>query len=366
MADYDFLIVGCGMFGSTFAQQMAEHGKKVLIIEKRSHIGGNCYTENIKNINLHKYGPHIFHTNIDKAWEYVNRFAKFNNFVNRPKVRYKDKLYSFPINLMTLYQLWGVKTPAEAKRKLEHVVIPKSNPANLEEWILSQVGEEIYRIFIKGYTTKQWGREPKELPASIMKRIPIRLNFDDNYYNEKYQGIPVGGYKRLFEHILDGIEVRLNTDYFEARDHWDSIASAIVYTGKIDEYFGYKFGELEYRSLRFESKVLNGDYQGNAVINYTEESVPFTRITEHKHFEFKNQRKTVVTWEYPDDYDQSKIPYYPINNKRNDELYNLYRQEAKKQDRLIFGGRLATYSYLDMGQTIFKALTACEKIKEMQ
>ncbi len=366
MADYDFLIVGCGMFGSTFAQQMAEHRKKVLIIEKRPHIGGNCYTENIKNINIHKYGPHIFHTNIDKAWEYVNRFAKFNNFVNRPKVRYKDKLYSFPINLMTLYQLWGVKTPAEAKRKLEHVVIPKSNPANLEEWALSQVGEEIYRIFIKGYSTKQWGREPKELPAGIMKRIPIRLNLDDNYYNEKYQGIPVGGYTKMFERMLQGIEVKLNTDYFINRNYWNSIGSTVVYTGKADEYFDYKFGELEYRGLRFESDILKGDYQGNAVLNYTEEKVPFTRVTEYKHFEFKNCDATVVTWEYPDDYDQSKIPYYPINNKRNDELYNLYRQEAEKQDTLIFGGRLATYSYLDMGQTISKALKACEKIKEMK
>lgn len=363
MSNYDFLVVGCGMFGATFAQQMAERGKKVLVIEKRPHIGGNCFTENIENINVHKYGPHIFHTSIDRAWEYVNRFAEFNNFVNRPKVRYRDKLYSFPINLMTLYQLWGVRTPAEARRKLKQAAKKiKDNPGNLEEWILSQVGEEIYEIFIKGYTKKQWGREPRELPASIMKRIPIRLNFDDSYYNDKYQGIPIGGYTVMFEQMLKGIEVKLNTDYFEDRNYWNSICSTVVYTGKADEYFDYKFGELEYRGLRFESKVLKGDYQGNAVINYTEEHVPFTRITEHKHFEFKNQEKTVVTWEYPDDYDKSKIPYYPINNKRNQELYELYKKEAEKQDGLIFGGRLATYAYLDMGQTISTALTACEKL----
>ena len=363
MADYDFLTVGCGMFGAVFAQQMTERGKKVLVIEKRPHIGGNCYTESVENINVHKYGPHIFHTSVDRAWEYINRFAEFNNFVNRPKVRYRDKLYSFPINLMTLYQLWGVRTPAEAARKLKHVAIPMSNPANLEEWVLSQVGEEIYEIFIKGYTTKQWGKHPKELPASIMKRIPIRLHFDDNYYNDKYQGIPNGGYTKMFERMLEGIEVKLNTDYFADRHYWNSVGSTVVYTGKADEYFDYKFGELEYRGLRFESEVLQGDYQGNAVINYTEEQVPFTRITEHKLFEFKDCDKTVVTWEYPDDYDQSKIPYYPINNERNNRLYDLYRQETEKQERLLFGGRLATYTYLDMDQAIANALALAERLR---
>ncbi len=350
------------MFGAVFAQQMAEHGKRVLIIEKRNHVGGNCHTESVEGIQVHKYGPHIFHTSNNMVWEYVNRFADFNNFVNRPKVRYKDKIYSFPINLMTLYQLWGVESPPEAKRKLEQVTIPKNNPRNLEEWILSQVGEEIYEIFIKGYTTKQWGKEPKELPMSIIKRVPIRLNFDDNYYNDKYQGIPIGGYIKLFEQMLEGIEVRLNTDYFVNKDYWNSIAAKIIYTGKIDEYFDYKFGELEYRGLRFESKVFNGDYQGNAVINYTEQKLPYTRVIEHKHFEFKNQDKTVVTWEYPDDYKKSKTPYYPINNKRNNEIYNLYKEEAKKQESLVIGGRLATYSYLDMDKAVAAALRSVENL----
>jgi UDP-galactopyranose mutase len=350
------------MFGATFAQQMAERGRKVLVIEKRSHIGGNCYTEDFENIQVHKYGPHIFHTSIDRAWKYVNRFAEFNNFINRPKVKYQNKLYSFPINLMTLYQLWGIKSPDEAKEKLKEVVVPNDNPRHLEDWILSRVGQEMYEIFFKGYTKKQWGKDPKELPVSIIKRVPIRLNFNDNYYNDKYQGIPIGGYTKLFERMLEGIEVKLNTDYFANRQYWDSVADTIVYTGKIDEYFNYKFGELEYRGLRFETKLMVGDYQGNAVINYTEEQVPYTRTIEHKYFELKNQDKTVVTWEYPDNYDESKIPYYPVNDERNNQLYNLYKQEAAKQKKLVLGGRLATYAYLDMDQTIDAALTTCERI----
>lgn len=360
MAEYDFLVVGCGMFGATFAQRMTEKGRKVLVIEKRTHIGGNCYTENIEDIHVHKYGPHIFYTGDEEVWEYVNRFAEFNRFVNRPKVRYKDKIYSFPINLMTLYQLWGVKTPSEAEQKLKEVAIPNDNPKNLEEYILSHVGREIYEIFFKGYTQKQWNKDPKELPASVIKRLPIRLNFDDGYYKTKYQGIPIGGYTKMFEQMLKEVEIRLNTDYFDNQDHWNSIADKVVYTGKIDEYFDYRFGELEYRGLRFETKVLDGDYQGNAVINYTEQHVPFTRITEHKHFEFKNTEKTVVTWEYPDDYDKTKTPYYPVNNDRNNKLAALYMTQAEKQPRLVFGGRLATYAYLDMGQTVCSALKVCE------
>ncbi len=360
MADYDLLVVGCGMFGSVFAQQAIERGKTVLVIEKRPHIGGNCYTEDCEGIQVHKYGPHIFHTDDREVWEYINRFAEFNSFMNRPKVRYRDKLYSFPINLMTLHQLWGVTSPAEAKRKLDKVVTASDNPENLEDWILSQVGREIYEIFVRGYTTKQWGRTPKELPVSIMGRIPIRLSLDDNYYNDRYQGIPIGGYTKMVGRMLDGIEVRLNTDYFDNREYWDSVADIVVYTGKIDEYFGYQFGELEYRGLRFETKVLNGDYQGNAVINYTEEHVPFTRITEHKHFEFQTTDKTVVTWEYPEDYGRSRIPFYPINDERNNGLYGLYRAEANKQPKLILGGRLAAYAYLDMGQAISSAIKMCE------
>jgi UDP-galactopyranose mutase len=361
MSDYDFLVVGCGMFGATFAQQMTEHGRKVLVIEKRVHIGGNCYTENCDGIEVHKYGPHIFHTSDDRVWNYVNRFGQFNNFVNRPKVRYKDKLYSFPINLMTLYQLWGVKTPAEAHRKLAQVVVPKDNPKNLEEWVLSGVGDEIYEIFIKGYTRKQWAREPRELPVGIIKRVPIRLDFNDNYYDDRCQGVPIGGYTKLFERMLEGVEVRLNTDYFIRRQYWDSVASTVVFTGKIDEYFDYKFGDLEYRGLRFESKVLSGDYQGSAVINYTEEDVPHTRVVEHKHFELKNQDKTVVTWEYPDSYERGEIAYYPINDERNNELYGRYKQEAEKQGRLLLGGRLGTYKYLDMDEAIAAALAAAEE-----
>ncbi len=362
MVRYDFVVVGCGIFGAVFGRQMTEKGKKVLIIENRPHIGGNCYTENIEGIEVHKYGPHIFYTSDERVWKYINQFAEFNNFVNRVKVRYKEKLYSFPVNLMTLYQLWGVTTPDEARRKLKEKAIPNNNPQNLEEWALSQVGQEIYEIFFKGYTRKQWRKDPKDLPAGIIKRIPIRLNFDDSYYNARYQGIPVGGYAKLFERILDGIEVRLNTDYLSDRRYWNSLSPQVVYTGKIDEFFDYKFGQLEYRSLRFETKILNGDYQGNAVVNYTEEQVPFTRITEHKHFELKNCDKTVVTWEYPDNYGRGKVAYYPINDKVNDGVYALYKKEAEKQDKVIFGGRLATYAYLDMGQCISKALTVCEEL----
>ncbi len=362
MSKYDYLVVGSGLFGAVFAQQVGKQGKRVLVIEKRSHIGGNCSDEKVEDINVHRYGPHIFRTSNDVVWKYINQFAEFNHFVNRPKVRYKDKLYSFPINLMTLYQLWGTKTPAEARKKLEKVVVPCDAPRNLKELVLSQVGQELYEIFFKGYSTKQWGRTPKELPASIIKRIPVRLNFDDNYYNDKYQGIPIGGYTKMFEKMLDNVEVRLNTDYFEKKGHWDSIARITLYTGKIDEYFDYKFGELDYRSLRFESKVLDGDYQGNAVINYTEESVPFTRITEHKHFEFKNHDKTIVTWEYPEPYGAHKIPYYPINDEKNNRLYEQYRQLAQKQKKTIFGGRLATYSYLDMNDTIQGALYTVKQL----
>jgi len=362
MLRYDFLVVGCGMSGTVFAQQVAEHGKKVLVIEKRNHIGGNCYTENIEGINVHKYGPHIFHTSSKRVWQYVRRFADFNNFVNRPKVKYKNKLYSFPINLMTLYELWGVHTPSEAREKLNQVVITKKNPKNLEEWILSQVGGEIYQIFFKGYTTKQWGKKPNDLPASIIKRVPIRLNFDDNYFSDKYQGIPIGGYTKMFERMLEGIEVKLGVNYFENRNYWNSVASKVVYTGKIDEFFDYDFGELEYRGLSFRSKVLKGDYQGNAVINYTEEAVPYTRVIEHKHFEFGDQSKTVVTWEFAMECDKDAIPYYPVNTDRDVKLYERYMGKARKERNLILAGRLASYRYLDMDDVILSALTTVENL----
>lgn len=363
MLKYDYLIVGCGLFGIVFAQKQFERGKRVLIIEKRDHMGGNCHTETTEGINVHKYGPHVFHTNNSKVWEYVNRFAQFNHFVNRPKVIYKNNLYSFPINLMTLYQLYGVKTPLEAKMKLKEVAIPKENPNNLEEWILSQVGPDIYKIFIKGYTQKQWQREPKDLPASLIKRLPIRLTFDENYFNDKYQGIPIGGYTNMFKKMLEGVDVKLNTDYFKNRYYWDSIADSIVYTGKIDEYFDFKFGALEYRGLRFENELLEGDYQGNAVINYTEELIPFTRIIEHKHFEFKNQPQTIITREFPMSYERNDVPYYPVNTDRNNKLYEKYKKETQKKKGLILGGRLATYRYLDMDDVILSALELVENDK---
>lgn len=358
---YNYIIVGSGLFGSIFAYEANKRGKRVLVLEKRSHLGGNCYTEKLENINVHKYGPHIFHTNDKKIWDYINQFASFNHYVNRPKVNYDDKLYSFPINLFTLYQLWGVKTPKEAEQKLDSVKIVNNNPKNLEEWILSQVGHEIYEKFIKGYTTKQWGRDPKELPSSIIKRLPIRLNFDDNYFNDKFQGIPIGGYTQIFEKMLSGIEVRLNCDFFKNKKYYESISEKIVFTGKIDELYDYQFGKLEYRSLKFENEIHDGDYQGNAVINFTSDKVPHTRVCEHKHFEFGNQEKTVITKEYPDVYSDDKIPYYPIGDERNKEIFRKYEDLNNSQSKYILGGRLAEYKYYDMHQIIGSALITVRK-----
>jgi len=362
---YDFLIVGCGLFGATFANKAKENGKKCLIIDSRNHIGGNCYTENIEGINIHKYGPHIFHTNNDEIWDYINKFTKFNNYINRPKVNFKNKLFSFPINLFTLYQLWGVNTPEEAKNKLKEVKLKIKEPKNLEEWILSQVGEEIYYTFIYGYTKKQWGKEPKELPSFIIKRLPIRLNFDDNYFFDKYQGIPIGGYTKMIENMVDGADIILNENYFDRKDYWDKKAKCIVYTGKIDEFFNYEYGQLEYRSLRFETKkYLIKDYQGNAVINYTDYNIPYTRIIEHKHFEFKDQEYTYVTKEYPDEWNKDKTPYYPVNNDMNNEVYKKYKDLSVKETKVIFGGRLAEYKYYDMHQIIGSAINKFNKINE--
>lgn len=350
MNKYDFVIVGAGLSGAIFAREVTNKGKKVLVIDKRNHIGGNCYTENHEGINVHLYGPHIFNTFSKVIWDYINQYADFNHYVNRPRVNYKDNIYSFPINLLTLYQLWGVKTPEEAKRKLEEVRENIPNPSNLEEHILSLVGREIYEIFIYGYTKKQWGCEPKDLPASIVKRIPIRLTYDDNYYEHRYQGIPIGGYTQIFEKLLDGIEVRLNCDFISDREALTRLGD-IIYTGKIDEYFDYRYGQLEYRSLRFEHKIINGDYQGNAIINYTDIDVPYTRIIEHKHFEFMNCRDTVITYEYPQKEGEA---YYPINNAKNIQLYRKYCSLA---DRVAFCGRLGGYKYMNMDQAISSALT---------
>jgi UDP-galactopyranose mutase len=362
--EYDFLIVGSGLFGSVFAQQARENGFSCLILDRRKHKGGNLYTEEIEGINVHKYGPHIFHTSDKKIWDYVNRFSKFNSFVNRPKVNYRGEIYSFPINLFTLYQLFGVNNPSEAISILNSLRIENKNPKNLEEWILSEVGEEIYKKFIYGYTKKQWGKEPRELPSSIIKRIPIRNNFNDNYFNDIYQGIPIGGYTKMIEKIQEGIEVRLGIDFLKSRGEWESRAKMIVFTGAIDEFFEYKEGILEYRSLRFETEILDiPDFQGNALINYTEENVPFTRICEHKHFENLKSQKTIITKEYPEIWSNNKERYYPVNDSRNNSIYDIYKKMAKEiSGKYIFGGRLAEYKYYDMHQVIGSALSKFNKI----
>ena len=359
---YDYVVVGSGLFGSTFARIAAEHHNRVLVIDKRDHIGGNCYTEKVEDINVHKYGPHCFHTNNEEVWTFLNRFTTFNNFRCHTKVRYGQRTFSFPINLMTLDQLWGVTSPAEAVAKLNSVKVPIANPANLEEWILSEVGEEIYEIFIKGYTTKQWGRHPSELPASIIRRLPIRLTYDDRYFDDIYQGIPTYGYTHMFQNMLDhkNIEYVTGVDFFRDQKSLMESAHQIVYTGKLDELYDYRFGELEYRSLKFETKVLDGDFQGNAIINYTKAEVPFTRIVEHKHFEFKKSDKTVVTWEHPHPYTQNSTPYYPIKNQRNTDLVERY-MALNDDSRIILGGRLATYQYYDMHQVVAQALKTAKK-----
>jgi UDP-galactopyranose mutase len=365
---HDYLIIGAGLFGSVCARELTDLGYKCLVIEKRNHIAGNCYTENDNGIHVHKYGPHIFHTSNETIWNYINRFAQFNNFRYNPRVKYKNKLYSFPINLLTLYQVYGVTTPKEAQQKLDEVKHIIENPTNLEDWALSQVGGELYEIFIKGYTTKQWGTSPKNLPTSIIKRIPIRLNFDENYYFDKYQGIPIGGYTQIFEKLLNNIEVKLDTDYFENKEYFDSIANKIIYTGPIDKFYNYKFGELEYRSLEFKVDKYNIlDYQGVAGINYTDIEVPYTRKIEHKHFEpnsnaFKNNY-TIVTTEYPQKWTINQEPYYPINDQKNNILYKKYSELAESEEKYIFGGRLANYKYYDMHQVIGEALSFIKKIK---
>ena len=359
---FDYVIVGSGMFGSVFARLMAEHGKQVLLVDKRSHIGGNCFSQETEGIHVHRYGPHIFHTSNARVWEFVNRFARFNHFRLRTPVNFGGRLFSFPINLMTLHQLWGVTTPDEARRKLAEVRQECANPRNLEEWVLSQVGREIYETFILGYTTKQWGRDPRELPASIIRRIPIRLTYNDRYFDDVYEGIPIGGYTKLFENMLDHENIRVETDvdFFQQR-HWlQQQASRLVYTGKIDEYFDYRFEQLEYRSLRFEERILEGDFQGSAIVNYSDLNVPQTRITEYKHFDMLDTKRTVITYEYPQAYDETKIPYYPIRDERNSRLYERYRELAT-EGSTVFGGRLGTYQYYDMHQVVAQAMTMAEK-----
>ncbi len=354
---YDYLIIGGGLFGSVFAHEMSKLKRKCLIIEKRTHIGGNCYTENRSGINVHMYGPHIFHTSNKIIWDWIGQFSKFNNFKNNPKVFYENKIYSFPINLLTLHQLWGVNSPEEASNKLNSVKIKINNPQNLEEWAISEVGMELYNIFIKGYTQKQWNISPNKLPSSIIKRLPIRLSFDDDYFFDKYQGIPINGYTNIFRNMLIGIDVKLNTNYFDNQKKWDSVANKVVYTGKIDEFFNYKYGRLEYRSLNFLHTKLNiKDYQGCAIINYTDYKVPYTRIIEHKHFENLLSNETWITKEYPTNHNKNNDAFYPINNNKNNEIYSKYKKLTNKYPNVIFGGRLAEYKYFDMHHIIENAL----------
>lgn len=363
---YDFLIVGAGLFGSVFAHEATKRGKKCLVIDKRNHIAGNIYTDNIEGINVHKYGAHIFHTSNKEVWDYVNSFVEFNRFTNSPVANYKGKLYNLPFNMNTFYQLWGVKTPEEAKAKIEeqraaykHITEPK----NLEEQALVLGGKDIYEKLIKGYTEKQWGRPATEIPSFIIRRLPFRFTFDNNYFNDIYQGIPIGGYTKLVEKLLKGIEARINTDYFKHKVQLDQLAEKIVYTGKIDEFFNYKFGKLEYRSLHFENELLEIDnFQGNAVVNYTEREVPFTRILEHKHFEFGSQTVTYITREYPHEFSKDNESYYPINDEKNQALLAKYQQLAKNHKYIIFGGRLAEYKYYDMHQVIEKSLNTSKNL----
>lgn len=362
---YDYLIIGAGVFGSTFAHEMTKKGKLCLVIDKRNHIAGNIYTENIEGINVHKYGAHIFHTSNKLIWDYVNSFVEFNRFINSPVAYYKGKMYNLPFNMNTFYQLWGTTTPEEAKTKLNQQLKAFSHikdPKNLEEQALVLGGKDIYEKLIKGYTEKQWGRPATEIPAFIIQRLPFRFTFDNNYFNDTYQGIPIGGYTRLIEKMLNKIDVRLNVDYFKNREYWNSLASKIVYTGKIDEYFDFEFGKLEYRSLHFESEILDKDnYQGNAVVNYTDKDIPYTRILEHKHFEFGTQERTIITREYPHEFSKNDEPYYPLNNDKNQLLLGRYQNLASNQSKVIFGGRLAEYKYYDMHQVFSSALAFVAK-----
>ena len=368
---YDYLIVGSGLFGATFAHLAMKHGKKSLVIDKRPHFGGNVYCENIEGINVHKYGAHIFHTNNKEVWDFVNSIVEFNRYTNSPVANYKGKLYNLPFNMNTFYQMWGVTTPEEAQTKIdeqkaEAVARMKADgvtePRNLEEQAQVLIGKDIYEKLIKGYTEKQWGRKCTELPAFIIKRLPVRLIFDNNYFNDKYQGIPVGGYNKLIDGLLEGVETKTNVDFFENRSYWEGIADKIVFTGKIDEFYNYKFGKLNYRTVRFETEIIDKpNYQGNAVVNYTEREVPYTRVIEHKHFEMFGQDvyecpKTVISKEFSTEWKDGMEPYYPVNDKQNSELYAKYKGLADKEENVIFGGRLAEYKYYDMAPVIEKVM----------
>lgn len=362
---YDYLIVGAGLYGAVFARELTARGKKCLVIDRRNHIAGNIYTENVSGINVHKYGAHIFHTSDKEVWDYVNQFTEFNNYINSPIAVYKDELYNVPFNMNTFSKMWGVRTPIEAKAKIAEQVatLNISEPRNLEEQALSLVGTDVYTKLVKGYTEKQWGRDCKDLPAFIIKRLPCRFVYDNNYFNDRYQGIPIGGYTAMVQKMLDGVELRLNTDYFDLIQREPNIAEKVVYTGCIDEFFGYKLGVLNYRSVRFETEELPiENFQGNAVVNYTEREVPYTRIIEHKHFEFGKQPTTVISREYSAEWKPGMEPYYPVNDEENTTLYAKYKKLADTQDRIIFGGRLGQYRYYDMDKVIRAALNDIREV----
>lgn len=360
---YDYLIVGSGLFGSVFAHEMTKKGKKCLIIEKRDTIGGNIYTEKQENINVHKYGAHIFHTSDDDIWNYVNQFIKFNRFTNSPIANYEGELYNLPFNMNTFYKLWGTKTPQEAYEMIESEKeeYKTEDPQNLEEQAINLVGPTIYEKLIKGYTEKQWGKPCDQLPSFIIKRLPVRFTYDNNYFNDLYQGIPFNGYTELIEKLTDGIDIKLNTNYFDDKQKWDEIADKVLFTGMIDEYYDYCYGELEYRGLNFESETLDMEnYQGNAVVNYTEAQIPYTRIIEHKHFENSDSDKTIITREYPKTWTKGEEAYYPVNDDKNSELYAKYKDLADKEEKIIFGGRLGMYKYMNMDEVIKEALNLAE------
>ena len=365
MKTYDYLIVGAGLYGAVMAHELVKKGKSCLVIDRREHIAGNIYCEKIENINVHKYGAHIFHTSNKKVWDYVNQFAEFNNYINSPIAVYKDELYNLPFNMNTFSRMWNIRTPQEAKEMIKKQVRESgiTEPENLEEQALSLGGRDVYEKLIKGYTEKQWGRDCRDLPAFIIKRLPFRFTYDNNYFNDRYQGIPIGGYTAIVEKMLEGCDVRTGIDYFEFRKEYPGIAGTVIFTGMIDEYFDYKLGALEYRSVRFETEVLDMEnYQGNAVVNYTEREVPYTRIIEHKHFEFGRQPKTVISREYSSEWSVGMEPYYPVNDEKNNELFDRYRELAGKEENVIFGGRLGNYKYYDMDKVIEAALKESEKL----
>ena len=370
MKKYDYVIVGAGLYGAVFAHEAASKGKSVLVLEKRSHIGGNVYTEKLEGISVHKYGAHIFHTNNKEVWDYVNQFATFNRYTNSPVANYKGDLYSLPFNMYTFNKMWGVVTPGQAEAKIaEQKQEIQGEPKNLEEQAIALVGRDIYEKLVKGYTEKQWGRDCRELPSFIIKRLPVRYTFDNNYFNALYQGIPVGGYTKLVENLLEGIEVRLDTDYLAEKETYDAMAEQVIYTGPVDAYFGYSLGTLEYRSVRFEQEIMDiSNYQGNAVVNYTDRETPWTRIIEHKWFEFgkdengKELPKTVISREYSSEWKPGDEPYYPVNDEKNNGLYEQYKQMADREEKVCFGGRLGEYKYYDMDAVILSALTRAREM----